>query len=383
MSMVINGIDNKVHSIQDTEDLNLKTITSLGYVGGSEQDGWDVFVKISDDSIANLSSQNFTLRTDTISYTGGNPALGIFTVVDIGVGNYLNSNTSSYRFSEKTYSDDRKWFIPASSIFAYVIKVDPEIDGNITTGTFLYFSIPRLYSEDAGSFGVMDVRNVRLKLSFGPSAKNVANILLNGTLTCDSSVTMGGDVSIGGSLTVPSNKGIKADKLTGSKIDIGTMTGGEINIGSAEGGTIVINHPVANRSTYTETYFDFDINSFSSNNLIPIASNPGKYADFNDSVVVNDSLLKNNSLYVVIATMKNGSKIGGLFYYDDALDWQAIGMPISMVLESIGDDYALHAQLENGIMYFRIFYNGNNVPLEGHITGSAIYRLPITVRISG
>jgi hypothetical protein len=54
-----------------------------------------------------------------------------------------------------------------------------------------------------------------------------------------------------------------------------------------------------------------------------------------------------------------------------------------MVLEALGDDCVIHAYPENGTMYFRIFYNGNNVAMEAQLTGSAVYRLPMTVRITG
>lgn len=47
-----------------------------------------------------------------------------------------------------------------------------------------------------------------------------------------------GDVSIGGSLTIPSDKGLKVEELTGSSIDIGAMTGGSININAITGGSL-------------------------------------------------------------------------------------------------------------------------------------------------
>lgn len=64
-------------------------------------------------------------------------------------------------------------------------------------------------------------------------------------------VSFGGDVSIGGSLTIPSDKGLEVGELTGSNINIGSVKGGGINISAIQGGTININAITGGSLKYT------------------------------------------------------------------------------------------------------------------------------------
>lgn len=59
--------------------------------------------------------------------------------------------------------------------------------------------------------------------------------------TAHGALVVGGDVSIGGSLTIPSNKSIVVDKLESGSVVISSMTGGSVIISNKTGGTAQIN----------------------------------------------------------------------------------------------------------------------------------------------
>ena len=66
-------------------------------------------------------------------------------------------------------------------------------------------------------------------------------IFTNTNISITKPVSFGGDVSIGGSLTIPSDKGLNVNKLTGSSINIESVKGGSVNISAIQGGAVNIN----------------------------------------------------------------------------------------------------------------------------------------------
>lgn len=92
--------------------------------------------------------------------------------------------------------------------------------------------------------------------------------------------------------------------------------------------------------------------------------------------------LEQNSLYLVILKHNKGKLLGGLFYYDDALDLSVGTTSVGIVLDSYTDmlDKRLIANFNSeGCIGFTV---GRAAGYE-YIEDATMFKLPISLRITG
>lgn len=144
-------------------------------------------------------------------------------------------------------------------------------------------------------------------------------------------INIGGDLSIGGSLTVPSNKGIIVNNLQGGSIKINQVTGGEIDIDSLKGGEINIDElnggeiTISDITPSSKSIIDLSkiyLGDEDDSDLGPSAKNlklTPKWVNNRISYVLCDK----GYLYVICALLTIGGTVGqhsGLLYIDPDRD---------------------------------------------------------------
>lgn len=153
----------------------------------------------------------------------------------------------------------------------------------------------------------------------------------NNQINIGKDLSVRGDVSIGGSLTIPSDKGIEIGELTGGSINIGAMTGGKVSIGNLSSGNVYIDklgyylNPI-NITYYNNIPYAVKKDSFQPHVFYRIKYRATGASNFNNAVIMFET---RNSLssgvniggtwgsadHILIAVFMNSS--GALCKWDD------------------------------------------------------------------
>lgn len=216
-------------------------------------------------------------------------------------------------------------------------------------------------------------------------------------------LSVGGDVSIGGSLTVPSDKGIEVGELAGGSIDIGTMTGGSIDIDTMTRGSIRVHsmqkgyiHITPANVEKEESTFDpavnFDFNFGDNLNVkeldVTIVTEDGKAGGCIEEAILHNNYYNYNDFFFVVVETYNDYTTAGIFYLESNImssdTWRGTtaGLyhrwwsPMQIEVDKHGGSYYFFPykiDSENTVTYYE----------EEYLKTISLYKLPITAYFEG
>ena len=171
-------------------------------------------------------------------------------------------------------------------------------------------------------------------------------------------VNVEGDVSIGGSLTIPSDKNIVVNTIENSTVNIGEMKGGSININSLNNGNVKVNNiqggtlNILNKSNGLINIQD--VSNIRADNIIEVYTKND--TDINWYYIPKQEININSSTFILPETIMNKNGI------------------ISIPLDKRGEYYYYLRYIE-GSVKIEYFVTPDNI----HYDDVTYYKLPIKV----